>query len=116
MSKVVKAAAVQISPAPYSRKGAVEKIVEKVRDATFPETVIPSYPCFCYLQPPCAMAKEHLRVLEESITIPSPETLKAGQGEAIAGLDFAEIDARRRYERRTIGADNGVRRRGDTRS
>lgn len=49
--KVVKAAAVQISPVLYSRDGMIEKIVRKilelgehgVRVATFPETVVPNY-------------------------------------------------------------------------
>ena len=52
--KIVKAAAVQISPVLYSRAGTVAKIVEKIIDlgrqgvqfATFPETIIPYYPVF----------------------------------------------------------------------
>ncbi|MCC5661142.1 hypothetical protein LC608_30090 [Nostoc sp. XA010] len=81
-SKIVKAAAVQISPVLYSRQGTVEKVVKKIRQlgkqgvqfATFPETIIPYYPYFSYVQPPFAMAKEHLRLLEESVTVPSAET------------------------------------------
>jgi aliphatic nitrilase len=50
--RVVKAAAVQLSPVLYSREGTVEKIVRTVHElgqkrvqfATFPETVIPYYP------------------------------------------------------------------------
>jgi nitrilase len=80
--KIVKAAAVQISPVLYSRQGTVEKIVKKIRElgkqgvqfATFPETIVPYYPYFSFVQPPFAMAKEHLRLLEESVTIPSAET------------------------------------------
>ncbi len=52
MSKIIKAAAVQISPVLYSRQGTVEKVVKKIRElgkqgiqfATFPETIIPYYP------------------------------------------------------------------------
>jgi predicted amidohydrolase len=48
--KVVKAAAVQISPALYSREATVEKVAQKmhklgqlgVQFATFPETVMPA--------------------------------------------------------------------------
>ena len=75
-NRIVKAAAVQISPVLYSRQGTVEKVVKKIRElskrgvqfATFPETVIPYYPYFSLVQPPFAMGKEHLRLLEESVT------------------------------------------------
>ncbi len=57
---VVKAAAVQISPVLYSRDGTVEKIVAKIAElgdrdvqfATFPETIVPYYPYFSFLQAP----------------------------------------------------------------
>ncbi|MET8156029.1 nitrilase-related carbon-nitrogen hydrolase [Sphaerisporangium sp. NPDC005289] len=79
---IVKAAAVQISPVLYSRAGTVEKVVQKIRElgekgvqyAVFPETVIPYYPYFSFVQSPYAMAKESLRLLEESVTVPSAET------------------------------------------
>jgi aliphatic nitrilase len=79
---IVKAAAVQISPVLYSRQGTVEKVVKKIRElgqqgvqfATFPETIIPYYPYFSYVLAPFALAKEHLRLLEESVTVPSAET------------------------------------------
>src|SRR5215207_6963230 len=81
-SMIVKAAAVQISPVLYSRQGTVEKVVRKIRElgaqgvrfATFPETVVPYYPYFSFVQPPFAMAKEHLRLLEEAVSVPSAET------------------------------------------
>ncbi len=79
---IVKAAAVQISPVLYSRQGTVEKVVKKIRElgkqgvqfATFPETIVPYYPYFSYVLAPFALAKEHLRLLEESVTVPSAET------------------------------------------
>ena len=79
---IVKAAAVQISPVLYSRSGTVEKVVRKIRElgrqdvqfATFPETLVPYYPYFSYVLPPYAMGQEHLRLLDESVIVPSPET------------------------------------------
>ena len=58
MSTIVKAAAVQISPVLYSRQGTVEKVVRKIGElgkqgvqfATFPETVVPYYPYFSFVQ------------------------------------------------------------------
>src|SRR6478609_9564093 len=85
MSTIVKAAAVQISPVLYSREGTVEKVVKKIRAlgtqgvqfATLPETVIPYYP-YAFLLPAFAMAKEHLRLMEQSVTVPSAETRAIG--------------------------------------
>jgi aliphatic nitrilase len=84
MSIIVKAAAVQISPVLYSREGTVEKIVTKIRDlrkhgvqfATFPETVVPYYPYFSIIQTPYQMiaGREHLKLLEQAVTVPSAAT------------------------------------------
>ena len=65
MNTIVRAAAVQISPVLYSRQGTVEKIVKRIRElgkqdvrfATFPETVVPYYPYFSFVQPASAMGK-----------------------------------------------------------
>jgi predicted amidohydrolase len=56
--KVVKAAAVQISPVLYNREATVGKVVKKILElgekgvqfATFPETVVPYYPYFSAVQ------------------------------------------------------------------
>lgn len=83
---IVKAAAVQISPVLYSRSGTVEKVVRKIRElgkqgvqfATFPETIVPYYPYFSFVLPAYAMGKEHQRLLEESVTVPSAQTAAIG--------------------------------------
>jgi aliphatic nitrilase len=77
---IIKAAAVQISPVLYSRDGTVEKIVAKlgelgrhgVQFAVFPETIVPNYPYFCFVQRPFEMVAEHLKHIEQSVTVPSP--------------------------------------------
>jgi len=94
MSPVVKAAAVQISPVLYSRRGTVERVVKKIRElgeqnvqfATFPETVIPYYPYFSFLQPAFQMGKEHLRLIEESVVVPSDETHAIGEAARSANM------------------------------
>ena len=56
--KVVKAAAVQLSPVLYSREGTIEKIVAKIHElgqqgvkfVKFLETVVPYYPYSSFLQ------------------------------------------------------------------
>ncbi|MEO1005398.1 MAG: Nit6803 family nitrilase [Cyanobacteria bacterium J06638_38] len=81
-SRIVKVAAVQISPVLYSRAGTTEKVLKAIADAAkegvqlivFPETFIPYYPYFSFIQPPVLMGKEHMRLYEESVTVPSPVT------------------------------------------
>lgn len=79
---IIKAAAVQISPVLYSREGTVDKVLQKIielgRDgvqfATFPETVVPYYPYFSFVQRPYEMGAEHLRLIEQAVTVPSAAT------------------------------------------
>lgn len=93
-NQVLKVAAVQISPVLYSREATVEKVVNKILElgkkdvqfATFPETIVPYYPYFSFLQAPFAMAKEHQRLLEESVTIPSAATDAIGNAAKEANM------------------------------
>ena len=78
---IVRAAAVQMSPVLYSREGTVEKVVDKIAQlgrhdvqfATFPETIVPYYPYFSFVQRPFELNTEHLRLIDQAVTIPSPE-------------------------------------------
>ena len=81
---VVKAAAVQMSPVLYSRDGTIEKVVANIRDlatagvqfAVFPETVVPYYPYFSFIQAPYQITagREHLKLLDQAVTVPSAAT------------------------------------------
>jgi nitrilase len=78
----VRAAAVQISPVLFSREGTTEKVLKAIATAAqagaelvvFPETLIPYYPYFSFVQPPVMMGKEHMRLYEEAVEVPSPTT------------------------------------------
>ena len=93
---IIKAAAVQISPVLYSREATVEKIVRKIHElgqkgvqfATFPETVVPYYPYFAAVQTPLSqlMGDEYLRLLEQSVTVPSATTDAIGDAARKAGM------------------------------
>ena len=82
--RTVKAAAVQMSPVLYSREGTVDKVVRKIHElgqegvqfATFPETVVPYYPYFSFIQAPYQIiaGREHLKLLDQAVTVPSPAT------------------------------------------
>jgi aliphatic nitrilase len=94
--KVVKAAAVQISPVLYSREGTVAKVVHKILElgeksvqfATFPETVVPYYPYFSAVQSGIEIlsGSEHLRLLEQAVTVPSRATEAIGAAARKAGI------------------------------
>jgi nitrilase len=81
-SRTIKAAAVQMSPVLYNREGTTEKVLGAIADAAkegvelivFPETFIPYYPYFSFIQPPVLMGKEHMRLYEEAVEVPSPVT------------------------------------------
>ncbi|OBK20575.1 aliphatic nitrilase [Mycobacterium asiaticum] len=90
----IRAAAVQLSPVLYSREGTVERVVAKVdelalRDvqfATFPETVIPYYPYFSFVMRPYEMRSEHLRLMDQAVTIPSLEVDAIGAAARAANM------------------------------
>ena len=74
--------AVQISPELYNREGTTEKVLNAIANAAkegvqlivFPETFIPYYPYFSFIQPPVLMGKEHMRLYEEAVSVPSSVT------------------------------------------
>src|SRR3974390_3813255 len=96
MRTLVKAAAVQLSPVLYSREGTVERVVRKIRElgqqgvqfATFPETVIPYYPHFSFVQSPLQniVGPEHRKMLDQAVTVPSAATAALGEAARQAGV------------------------------
>nr|AAR97423.1 nitrilase [uncultured organism] len=78
----IRAAAIQLSPVLFSRDGTTEKVLQAIASAAkegaqlvvFPETFIPYYPYFSFIQPPVLMGKEHMRLYEEAVTVPGPVT------------------------------------------
>ncbi|MEP0871277.1 Nit6803 family nitriliase [Trichocoleus desertorum AS-A10] len=79
-SHTIRAAAIQISPVLFSRDGTTEKVLQAIAKAAkagvqlivFPETFIPYYPYFSFVQPPVLMGQEHMRLYEEAVTVPGP--------------------------------------------
>ncbi|HLK61283.1 MAG TPA: nitrilase-related carbon-nitrogen hydrolase [Chthonomonadaceae bacterium] len=93
---VVKAAAVQLSPVLYSREGTIEKVVRTIHElgrqgvefATFPETVVPYYPYFSFVQPPVQniVGPEQRKLLDQAVTVPSPATDAISEAARQAGV------------------------------
>jgi nitrilase len=120
--RVVKAAAVQLSPVLYSREGTVDKIVRKidelgkqgVRFATFPETVVPYYPYFSFLQPAYQIVggREHLKLLDQAVTVPSAATHAIGdacrQAQVVVSIGVNERDGESLYNTQLLFDADGT--------
>ena len=61
----------------------MEKVIAAIGDAAkrgaaivvFPETVVPYYPYFSFVAPPAQIGAEHLRLYDEAVVVPGPETV-----------------------------------------
>ena len=93
-TKTIRAAAAQISPVLFSCDGTTEKVLETIAQAAqagvklivFPETFIPYYPYFSFVQPPALMGKEHMRLYEEAVVVPGPVTDAVGRAARSYGM------------------------------
>jgi aliphatic nitrilase len=80
----IRAAAVQLSPVLYSREGTVDRVVRSIRElgeqgvrfATFPETVVPYYPYFSFIQSAWQIigGREHAKLVDQAVSVPSATT------------------------------------------
>ena len=90
----IRAAAVQLRPELYSRDGTVARVIAKIDElatqgvqfATFPETVVPYYPYFSWVQRPYEMLAEQTRLMGEAVTVPSAATQAIGDAASRAGM------------------------------
>jgi len=87
MSRIVKAAAVQIAPDLTSRDKTMARVLDAIDEAAgngadmivFPETFVPFYPYFSFVLPPCQQGKPHLHLYEQAVTVPSGDTRRIAQ-------------------------------------
>jgi aliphatic nitrilase len=78
----IRAAAAQIAPDLTSREKTLARVLETIAEAAakgaeiivFPETFVPWYPYFSFVLPPVLSGREHLRLYEEAVTVPSAAT------------------------------------------
>lgn len=79
---VVKAAAAQIAPVLESKSGTLGKIAGAIVEASkndadiivFAETLVPNYPYFSFIKPAVGIRKDHTKLYEESVVVPSADT------------------------------------------
>lgn len=78
----VRAAAAQIAPDLTSADGTLARVLETLREAAqrgvelivFPETFVPYYPYFSFVQPPVLQGADHLLLMQRAPTVPGPLT------------------------------------------
>ncbi|GBQ26308.1 Nit6803 family nitrilase [Gluconacetobacter sacchari] len=83
MSRIVRAAAIQLSPVlGDDGSGTARKVCQAIRNAAergvklavFPETFVPYYPYFSFIQPAFRLGAEHLALYERAVAVPGPVT------------------------------------------
>ncbi|KQP49994.1 Nit6803 family nitrilase [Pseudorhodoferax sp. Leaf274] len=80
--RTVRAAAAQIAPDLASADGTLARVLETLREAArqgvelivFPETFVPYYPYFSFVQPPVLQGADHLLLMQRAPTVPGPMT------------------------------------------
>ncbi|MGA1645388.1 MAG: Nit6803 family nitrilase [bacterium] len=82
MANTLKVAAAQIRPVLYSLDGSVQRVLSAMAEAAeqgvelivFPETFLPYYPYFSFVEPAVLMGRSHLALYEQAVTVPGPAT------------------------------------------
>ena len=75
MARKITVAAAQIRPVLFSLDGSVSRVLAAMADAAaagvelivFPETFLPYYPYFSFVEPPVRMGRSHLALYEQEI-------------------------------------------------
>ena len=79
-------AAAQIRPVLGSLEGSLERLLAAMAEAAgsgvelivFPETFLPYYPYFSFVEPAVLMGRSHLRLYEQAMVIPGPQLDRIG--------------------------------------
>ena len=79
---IIRAAAAQIAPVLDTPGATLDKVLQAIAEAAargvrfivFPETFVPYYPYFSFVEPPVMQGAAHLRLYEEAPTVPGPVT------------------------------------------
>jgi len=80
--RIVRAAAAQLAPVLDRPGGTLEKVLDTISDAArrgagivvFPETFIPYYPYFSFIEPPVKIGAKHLALYEQAVVVPGVAT------------------------------------------
>ena len=92
--KLIRVAAAQIAPVLDTPGATVEKVIETITSAAaqgarlivFPETLVPYYPYFAFVQAPVATGAEHVRLYDNAVVVPGPVTEVVAAAAATHGI------------------------------
>lgn len=81
-NRVIRAGAAQIAPVLDRPGGTLERVLNAISEAAdkgvqflvFPETFLPYYPYWSFIDPPYKMGAKHLKLYDEAVVVPGPET------------------------------------------
>lgn len=119
VKRIIRAAAVQISPDLESADGTLHKVCATIDEAAskgvqlivFPETFVPYYPYFSFIRPPMMQGAEHLKLYEEAVVVPGPAThavaARAKMHSMVVVLGVNERDFGSLYNTQLIFDTNG---------
>ena len=82
----IKVAAAQVRPVLFSLDGSLQRVLDAMAEAAFqgvelivfPETFLPYYPYFSFVEPPVLMGRSHLALYEQAVVVPGPVTDAVG--------------------------------------
>jgi nitrilase len=82
MANTLKVAAAQIRPVLFSLDGSVQRVLSAMAEAAeqgvelivFPETFLPYYPYFSFVEPAVLMGRSHLALYDQAVVVPGPAT------------------------------------------
>lgn len=94
MTRIVRAAAVQIAPDFENVDGTLNRVCAAIDEAgaqgvqliVFPETFLPYYPYFSFVQPPVQQGPAHIRLMERAVVVPGPVTLAVAERARANGM------------------------------
>jgi nitrilase len=110
----IRAAAIQIAPDMGGAAGTVDRLVSAVVEASdqgvqlavFPETFVPYYPYFSFIEPPVSSGKEHQRLYREAVEVPGTLTRRmadaAAKHEMVLVVGVSEKDGGSLYNAQLI--------------
>ena len=81
MASTITVAAAQVRPVLFSLDGSVARVLEAMAEAAaagvelivFPETFLPYYPYFSFVEPAVLMGRSHLQLYEQAVTVGGAE-------------------------------------------
>jgi len=80
MAGTITVAAAQIRPVLFSLEGSLERVLAAMAEAAgagvelivFPETFLPYYPYFSFVEPAVLMGRSHLQLYDQAVQVPGP--------------------------------------------